>query len=67
MKSTKNELKVRNNIFSARSSSLFIEYKFQRVLNCRDPTCIKLEFCSSISSFGSSNARFSGFFELEFH
>ena len=54
-------------LFSARSSSLFIEYKFQRVSNCRVWTCIKLEFCHSICSFGMSNASFSGFFELEFY
>ena len=29
--------------------------------SCQVPTCFKLNFCLSISSFGSSNASFSGF------
>ena len=51
---------------SAWTSSLYIEFEFHRVSNYRVRACIKLDFCSSISSFGSSNTSFSGFFELEF-
>ena len=51
---------------SAWTNSLYIEFKFHRVSNCRVQACIKLNFCSSISSFGSSITSFSGFFELEF-
>ena len=51
---------------SAWTSLFYIEFKFHRVSNCRVQACIKLNFCSSISSFGSSITSFSGFFELEF-
>ena len=51
---------------STKSSSLFIEVEFNWVSTCPVRTCIKLDFCSSISSFGASNMSFSGFFELEF-
>ena len=51
---------------SARSSSLFIELEFHRVSNCWVRTWVKLNFCLSISSFGSSDMSFAGFFELKF-
>ena len=51
---------------SARSCSLFIKFEFHRVSNCRVWIWVKLNFCSSISSFGLHNMSFSGFFELEF-
>ena len=51
---------------SALSSSLFIESEFHQVSNCWVRTCTKLDFCSSISNFGSSNMSFSGFFKLDF-
>ena len=49
-------------VCSARSSSFFNEFEFHRVSNCRVWTFIKLNFCSSISSFGSSNTSFLSFF-----
>ena len=49
----------------ARSSSLFIEFEFNRVSNCRVQTYIKLDFCPSISNFGSSLTSFSGLFRVE--
>ena len=66
-------LNIRNNLFflfenkgaqsnsSARSSSLFIEFEFNRVSYCPVWTCVKLEFCSSISSFGLSEKSLLGF------
>ena len=51
---------------SAWTSLLYIEFEFHRVSNCRVRVCIKLDFCSSISSFGLSNTSFLGFFELEY-
>ena len=45
---------------------LYIEFEFHRVSNCPVRAGIKLNFCSSISRFDSSNTSFSGFFELEF-
>ena len=47
---------------SAWKSSLYIEFEFHQVSNCRVPACIKLDFCLSISSFGSSDTSFSGFY-----
>ena len=47
---------------SARLSLLFIEFEFHQVSDCRVRTCVNLDFCSSILSFGSSNMSFSGFF-----
>ena len=52
---------------SAKSSPLFIEFEFDRVSNCWVRTCNKVEFCLSISTFGSSNMNFSDFFKLEFN
>ena len=46
---------------SAWTSSIYIEFEFHRVSNCRVWASIKLDFCSSISSFGSSNSSFSIF------
>ena len=40
---------------SAWTSSLYIEFEFHRVSNCRVRACIKLDFCSSV---GSSNEFF---------
>ena len=48
----------------AKSSPLLIEFEFHQVSNCRVRTCIKVEFCLSISSFGSSNMSFSDFSSL---
>ena len=51
---------------SAGSSSLFIDFEFQRLSNCPFQTCIKIDFCLRILSVGSSNTSFLSFFELEF-
>ena len=51
---------------SAWMSSLYIECESHRVSNCRVRACINLDFCTSISSFGSSDTSFYSFFELEF-
>ena len=58
------------------SNILFNEFEFHRVSKCWVRTCIdfkklkffkfKLEFVSSISSFGSSHTSISYFFEFEF-
>ena len=47
---------------SAKSSSLFIEFEFHQVSNCRVRTSIKLECCFSILSYGSSITSFYIFF-----
>ena len=50
---------------SARSNSLFIEFEFHQVSNCRVRTCIKLECCFSISNYGSSNLSLQNFFRAQ--
>ena len=42
-------------------NTFFIKFEFHRVSNCRVRTCVKIKFCSNISSSGSSITSFSGF------
>ena len=50
--SLRHEIFLKEGRVKPSASSLFIEFEFHLVSNCRVWACIKLEFCLNISSFG---------------